>query len=203
MANGLEVVSARLLDSLVCVDGRIARRASQVLAVLVRDVFALAVFITLCQSEVNDVNLIFRLVRSADQEVIGLDVTVDYSLLVHLLDAHQHLPGDEQDRLQIKGALAGLEEVLKGGPEKIHDHHVKILVRHTVVCPDVVEARNARFATQLVDELALPEQHDVLLVLRRFFNLGRVEFASLLLFHFKNLTESSASKLLDDLKTTF
>ena len=56
---------------------------------------------------------------------------------------------------------------------------MKILVRNAVVCPDVVEARDARcrgegakrltFAAELVDELAFPEQHDVLLVLRRFF----------------------------------
>jgi hypothetical protein len=50
---------------------------------------AFTVFITLCQSEVNDVNLIFRLVSSADKEVVRLDVSVDDSLLVHLLDPHQ------------------------------------------------------------------------------------------------------------------
>ena len=73
----------------MCVDRGVPGGSGKVFAVFVRDVLALAVFITLCQSEVNDVNLIFRLVRSADQEVVRLDVTVDYPLLVHLLDAHQ------------------------------------------------------------------------------------------------------------------
>ena len=67
MADGLEVVAARLLDALVGVDGGVARRASEVLAVLVGDVLALAVFEALGEPEVNDVDLVFSLVRSADQ----------------------------------------------------------------------------------------------------------------------------------------
>lgn len=187
----------------MCVDRGVPGGSGKVFAVFVRDVLALAVFITLCQSEVNDVNLIFRLVRSADQEVVRLDVTVDYPLLVHLLDAHQHLSGNEEYGFQVKRSFAGLEQILKGGPEQVHDHHVKILVWHTVVSTDVVESRHTCFAAELVNQLALPKQHDVLLVLRRFFNLGSVEFAGLLLLHFKNLTESTASQLLDDFKTSF
>lgn len=89
MADGLEVVATRLLDALVGVDGGVARRASEVLAVLVGDVLALAVFEALGEPEVNDVDLVFSLVRSADQEVVRLNVAVDDPLLVHLLDAHQ------------------------------------------------------------------------------------------------------------------
>lgn len=104
----------------MCVDGGVARRASQVLAVLVGDVLTLAVFITLCQSEVNDVNLIFRLVRSADQEVIGLDVTVDYSLLVHFLDAHQLNIYSEQGERELTICLAMSSTVFKS-KERLQD----------------------------------------------------------------------------------
>lgn len=89
MADRLQIISARLLDTLVRVDRRVARRAGQVLAVLVWDVFALAVFKALSESEVNDVDLVFGLVRSPNQKIVRLDVAVNYPLLVHLLNAHQ------------------------------------------------------------------------------------------------------------------
>ncbi len=89
MADRLQIISARLLDTLVRVDRRVARRAGQVLAVLVGDVFALAVFKALSESEVNDVDLVFGLVRSPNQKIVRLDVAVNYPLLVHLLNAHQ------------------------------------------------------------------------------------------------------------------
>lgn len=71
------------------VDRCVARRAGQVLAVLVRDMFTLAVFEAFGQPEVNDVDLVLSLVRAPDQEVVRFDVSVDNSFLVHLLDAHQ------------------------------------------------------------------------------------------------------------------
>ncbi len=89
MADRLQIISARLLDTLVRVDRRVARRAGQVLAVLVGDVFALAVFKALSESEVNDVDLVFGLVRSPNQKIVRLDVTVNYPLLVNFLNAHQ------------------------------------------------------------------------------------------------------------------
>jgi hypothetical protein len=89
VADRLQIISARLLDTLVRVDRRVARRAGQVLAVLVGDVFALAVFKALSESEVNDVDLVFGLVRSPNQKIVRLDVAVNYPLLVHLLNAHQ------------------------------------------------------------------------------------------------------------------
>lgn len=51
--------------------------------------FALAVFKALSESEVNDVDLVFGLVRSPYQKIVRLDVAVNYPLLVHLFNAHQ------------------------------------------------------------------------------------------------------------------
>jgi hypothetical protein len=89
VTDRLQIVTARLLDTLVRVDRRVACRAGQVLAILVGDMFALAVFKALCESEVNDVDLVFGLVRSPNQKIVRLDVAVNYPLLVHLLDSHQ------------------------------------------------------------------------------------------------------------------
>lgn len=71
------------------VDRGITGGSSKILAVFVRDVLTLAVFITFCETEVDDVDLVFCLVSSADQEVIRLDIPVDYSFFVHFLNAHQ------------------------------------------------------------------------------------------------------------------
>jgi hypothetical protein len=89
VSDCFQVVSAGLLDALVGVDGGVSCGAGEVLAVLVGNVLSLTVFITLCQSEVNDVNLVFGLVSPADQEVVRLDVAVDNALFVNFLDPHK------------------------------------------------------------------------------------------------------------------
>ena len=53
---------------------------------------------------------------------------MDYALLVHLFDTLDHLDGDEQHGLQVEAALARLEEVLEGGAQQVHHHHVELLV---------------------------------------------------------------------------
>ena len=64
-------------------------------------------------------------------------------LFVHLLDTAHHLHTDQQDCLQIELAFAGLEEILKGRAQEVHDHHVEVLVRDRAVRADVVQARDA------------------------------------------------------------
>lgn len=71
------------------VDRGITSGSSKILAVLVRDVLTFAVFIAFCETEVDDVDLVFCLVSSADQEVIRLDIPVDNTFFVHFLNAHQ------------------------------------------------------------------------------------------------------------------
>ena len=88
MADGLQIVSARLLNSFVCIDRSVSCRACQVLAILVRDMLTLTVFKALCQTEVNDVDLIFGLIRAPNQEIVGFDVSMNDSLLVHFLNSH-------------------------------------------------------------------------------------------------------------------
>ena len=63
--------------------------------------FPLAVFVALCKTEVNDEDLVSSGLWSADQEVIGFDVSVDNPLIVHFLYATNHLNGDQQHSFQI------------------------------------------------------------------------------------------------------
>lgn len=89
MPYGLEIVSSRLLNALVRVYRRVTCRAGQVLAIFVGYMLTLRVFKALGKPEINDVDLVFGLIGSTNQEVIRLDVAVNDPLLVHLLDAHQ------------------------------------------------------------------------------------------------------------------
>ena len=88
MADSFQIVSARLLNSFVCIDRSVSCRACQVLAILVRDMLTLTVLKALCQPKVNDVDLILCLIRAPDQEVVGFDVSMNDSLLMYFLNAH-------------------------------------------------------------------------------------------------------------------
>jgi len=55
------------------------------------------------------------------------------------------LPGDKQHCLQVKLPFAGLKQVLKGRSQKVHHHHVEMLVWHRVVSSNVVKPRHASF----------------------------------------------------------
>ena len=130
VTDGLKIVSSRLLNTLVGGDGGITSRASQVLAILVGDVLALAVLVALGKTEIDDVDVITSGVLTANEEVIRFDITVDYALLVHLLDTSDKLNGDHQNSFEIEIALARLEEVLKGWTKEIHDHDMELVVGH-------------------------------------------------------------------------
>lgn len=69
------------------VKGSVSCRSSQVLSLTEWDVLTLRVFVALSQTKVNNINVVLGLLCSADQEVIGLYVTVDDSFLVNFLDS--------------------------------------------------------------------------------------------------------------------
>ena len=87
MTDGLEIVSPWLLVANVRVDAGVASRASEVFALAEWNVLSIRVLETLCETEINDVHAVLVGVIAADQEIVGLDISVDDALLVHLLDA--------------------------------------------------------------------------------------------------------------------
>ena len=74
-----------------------------------------------------------------------------------------------KDGLQIKFAAALLEEIFEGLAQQIHDHHVEHFAVVGFFVADEVKEGHEGLATHLVDELALPEEHDVPLHLDSFF----------------------------------
>ena len=61
----------------------------------------LTVHVALCQSEINDIDGIFRVLSSSNKEVIRLDITMDDSLFMHFLDVTDKLYGDQKHCLEI------------------------------------------------------------------------------------------------------
>lgn len=125
MADGLEVISSGLFDSLVCRNGSITSGTGQILAVFVRDVLSFRVFEAFGQSKVDNEDVIFCRFGATDEEVVRFDISVDYTLLVDFLYTGEKPDGDQQDRFQVEVAATRRKEVFQGRPQLIHDHHIK------------------------------------------------------------------------------
>lgn len=91
VAQRLQVISPRLFATKVGVDTHVTGRTRQRLAFSVGNVLLrLGITVLLRHTKVDDVDDVGSLgARAADQEVVGLDVTVDEVLLVDGLDAGQ------------------------------------------------------------------------------------------------------------------
>jgi hypothetical protein len=61
------------------------------------------------QTEVNDIDEVFRLFCAADQEIIGFNISVDYTFLVCFLDTFDHLGCANADSFQIELMLTSFE----------------------------------------------------------------------------------------------
>lgn len=126
VTEGLEIVSARLLTSQVGVDTHITGGTGERLALTVGDVlFRLRVSVLLGHAKVNDVNNVGGFgAGTTNDEVVGLDVTVNEVSLVYRLDAGEHLLGDHDDGLDGESATAVVEEVFKRRSEEVNDENV-------------------------------------------------------------------------------
>ena len=140
VADGLEVVTAGLLDAKMVVDGGVTGGTGQGAALALGDVLQGAgMAVPLGQTKVDAVDEVAGPAASVGDEVGGLDVTVDEVAGVHQLDALQHLVGDHEDRLEGESAAALVELILEGRAEKVHHHEVVRILGAKVV--DLGEAR--------------------------------------------------------------
>jgi len=86
VADGLQIVTPRLLVTNVRVETRITGSTGQVLAVAEGDVFAVRALVAFSESKINDVDGVLGLVGPANQEVVRLDISVNNALFVDDLD---------------------------------------------------------------------------------------------------------------------
>jgi hypothetical protein len=75
-------------------------------------VLTVRALVTLCQTEVNNVDGILSVFVASNQKVVRFDVSVNDSLLMNNLDSLDHLHGDVQHTLEVELLSALLEQVL-------------------------------------------------------------------------------------------
>ena len=69
------------------VDASVSGSSSQILALAERNVFTIGVLVAFGQTEIDDENVILVSIVSTDQEVIGLNISVNDSFFMHLLNS--------------------------------------------------------------------------------------------------------------------
>lgn len=137
MAYGFQIITSTLLLSFVRIQGCVASRASQILAITIWNMLAVRGLVVLGEPEVDNVERVLRMLLRTDQEVVWLDVSVDDPLLVALLDPLNHLKCHHATCLQIELVAARLKQILQTLSEQLHDHDVELIVGYRLVRPDV------------------------------------------------------------------
>eukprot|EP00187_Rhodella_violacea_P007101 CAMPEP_0174886340 /NCGR_PEP_ID=MMETSP0167-20121228/1575_1 /TAXON_ID=38298 /ORGANISM="Rhodella maculata, Strain CCMP736" /LENGTH=353 /DNA_ID=CAMNT_0016122291 /DNA_START=88 /DNA_END=1148 /DNA_ORIENTATION=- len=175
-AEGLEVVSATLLDAEMGVDGGVTGGAGEILVLPVGDMdVCFMVAVLLCESKVDDVDDV-RVLPQAHEKVVGLDVAVEEASGVDVLDALDHLVGEHEDGLEGEPPMAEIEEVLETGAEEIDSHDVVVAL--LAEPPDLGNALDVVAAgadVEVAVDFALVEQLRVLRL--RALELDRDFFA--------------------------
>jgi len=179
------------------VERSVSGSSSQVLALSEWDVLVLRVLIALGQTKVDNVDVVLGGFSGSNQEVVWLNIPMDNSLLMHLLNSLNHLVSDVQHSLQVKFTPALLEEIFEGFTEQVHDHDVVHLAVVSLLITNEVQEWHKGLASHLVDELGLPKEHNVSLHFNCFFNFSSQKLASLFLFDLVDLSESTATEFLN------
>ena len=86
MSYALQVITSGLLFTLMSCNGGISGSSSQIFAVLVRNMITLTIHVTLSETKINNVDSVASRFSSSDKEVIRLDITVNNSLGMDLLE---------------------------------------------------------------------------------------------------------------------
>ena len=89
-----------------------------------------------------------------------------------------HLHSNVQTRLHVELSSALLEKIFKTLAEQIHDHNVIHLAVLSFLIAHEMQEWNKSLSSQLVNQLALPEQHDMSLHLDSFLLQAQIEALS-------------------------
>lgn len=89
MANGLKVISSWLFVPDVSVDAGVSSSTSQILSLSKGDMLSLRILVALSETEIDNEYAILIVFWATNQKVVRLDVSVDNTLFVCLLNALQ------------------------------------------------------------------------------------------------------------------
>jgi len=193
MTNGFKVITSGLLVTKMGVNGGVPSSTGEVLAIPEGDVLTIGGLEALGETKIDNVDGVFGLIVTTNEEVVRFDITVDNALFVDNFDPLDHLNGDVQDSLEVEFATALLEQVFERLSEQVHYHNVVHLAIFGLLVTNKMEVWYSGLSSELVDEFGFPEKHDVLLVLHGFFNLGGEEVSGLFLLHLVEFTEGTTA----------
>lgn len=69
------------------IDACITGSSSQVFTFTIRNMCTIRVSETFCETKINNKHAVFSGITAANQEIVWLDVSMNYSLFVYLLDS--------------------------------------------------------------------------------------------------------------------
>ena len=108
--------------------------------------------------EVNHINLVL-VGSSADQEIVGFDISMQYPSLMDKLDQLEHFESDHDAGFEGEFAVASVEHIFEGLAQVVHDHHIIISLSSDVVdLGDVDFFPDFLGLDELSDELGLVEE---------------------------------------------
>lgn len=99
IAQRFKIVSSGLLNTKMGIDTGISSGTSQTLTLSVGDMLAILADVSLSKTEIDDIHLVL-LLALADDEVIGLDISVEDVSGVNVFDSRKHLLTDHENSLQ-------------------------------------------------------------------------------------------------------
>lgn len=118
VTKGFQVIPSGLLAAKMCVDAHVTSSTGERFAFTVWNVLLGSwIPVLLGHTKIDNMDDIGGLgARAANEEVIGLDITVDQVTFVNGLYARQHLLGDHDNGLDRETTSTVVKKVLKGRP---------------------------------------------------------------------------------------
>ena len=86
MSDAFQVIASGLFFTLMSCNRGVSGCSSQIFSVLVRNVIALTIHVTLGETKINDIDKVAGRLSRSDKEIVGLDITMDNSLGMDLLE---------------------------------------------------------------------------------------------------------------------
>jgi len=150
MSNSLEVISSGLFVTNMGIDGAIPCSSGKILTFSEWDVLALWVLETLGKTKVNNIDIVFGGLITANEEIVWLNITMNDSLFVHFLNSLIHLQSNVKDSSQVKFSSTFLEKILKTLTKLVHDHDMVHLTIFSLFVTNKVQVGNKSFASEFV-----------------------------------------------------
>lgn len=125
IAEAFNIVSSGLLNTQMGRDRSITGGTGQTFAFTVLDVLSSGGHVLFGKTKIKDEDSV-RVLVDPKSKVVWLDISVDNSARVDVLDTLDHLVGNHEDSFDREFAVHLGESIFKGQAEQVHDHDVLV-----------------------------------------------------------------------------